>query len=711
MLRFSLTLLSLFFVWFPSGVVQAATESYWLTPTDGADWMDAANWSTQPIVPANGSPLPNSGYHAIFETGSTEPYTVRLEASSIALDQLTIRDAATINQSGGAATLGNLQLQAGRYLLTNAASLSQTSIDALGGVVEIEHGSILDSDISGRVELTGASPQFGRLSNVTLVDAHVSGSGNMTLDGQINGRGTLRAQGELSVLGPAELGPEVTLEVPPDNGSSTIRAELLLRGSTEVYGNLFGWSRTRNLGHVRVYPGGSFTMLRLSAPDVPEPNAWTVHSGGYIGASGNFDFDPLSTVTLQLDGAVNWPLIDAARLNLAGTLVLRVGPEFLPRADQTLRVISASILQSGEFSEVRLGPLPVGFAWDTSRLLSEGTITFTGPPTRPIAHTRFLEPPDGALSFAAPPGSRELGFQTSYELNNGASPEAGVNALLGQRVLTFQSLDTSTIFDTVSIAEFANTAVDLEFSLSQTGYEFDDFVELVISTSDGLHQPISVFSSLSTYSQSPTDIARLSLHVPSSWPDVTVEVLTHTDSSSGAERINLHSLDIVGYKYAQRMELPGDYTVDGQLGVDDLRKFDAILARELDLPEFDLDGSGTLDADDRIYWIETLWGSYVGDSNLDGMFGSSDLVTVFQAGEYEDDVASNSRWETGDWNGDREFSSSDLVLAFQRGGYEQGGRGSVHAVPEPAATSLAIAAVTFGLNGTSWRRRSCRWQR
>ena len=58
-----------------------------------------------------------------------------------------------------------------------------------------------------------------------------------------------------------------------------------------------------------------------------------------------------------------------------------------------------------------------------------------------------------------------------------------------------------------------------------------------------------------------------------------------------------------------------------------------------------------------------------GDANLDGGFDSSDLVAVFQTGEYEDGIAGNSVWADGDWNGDGEFDSSDIVTAFQAGRY------------------------------------------
>ena len=58
-----------------------------------------------------------------------------------------------------------------------------------------------------------------------------------------------------------------------------------------------------------------------------------------------------------------------------------------------------------------------------------------------------------------------------------------------------------------------------------------------------------------------------------------------------------------------------------------------------------------------------------GDSNFDGVFNSSDLVLVFRAGEYEDEIPGNSTFEEGDWNGDGDFTTSDLVFAFRAGTY------------------------------------------
>lgn len=65
-------------------------------------------------------------------------------------------------------------------------------------------------------------------------------------------------------------------------------------------------------------------------------------------------------------------------------------------------------------------------------------------------------------------------------------------------------------------------------------------------------------------------------------------------------------------------------------------------------------------------------GPIIGDANLDGVFNSTDLVLVWQAGEYEDTIPGNSTWAEGDWNGDGDFNTSDIIKAFQCGSYVNG---------------------------------------
>jgi hypothetical protein len=129
---------------------------------------------------------------------------------------------------------------------------------------------------------------------------------------------------------------------------------------------------------------------------------------------------------------------------------------------------------------------------------------------------------------------------------------------------------------------------------------------------------------------------------------------------------------------------PGDLDGDGDCDAADI---DALAAAiQAGQGGKDLDGDGSVTEADRRYLIQVLKNTWIGDANLDGEFNSTDLVGVFQIGEYEDTANLNSGWADGDWNGDMEFNSSDFVLAFQAAGYEAGPRPQGAPVPEPAST-------------------------
>ncbi|MDG2381101.1 MAG: hypothetical protein P8N76_05465 [Pirellulaceae bacterium] len=164
------------------------------------------------------------------------------------------------------------------------------------------------------------------------------------------------------------------------------------------------------------------------------------------------------------------------------------------------------------------------------------------------------------------------------------------------------------------------------------------------------------------------------------------------DSSAFEESLSVYEgiLDTPG--------IVGDFDSSGILDAVDIDLLtDAILGNSTDL-KFDVNFDGGVDYGDRREWVEVLRGTYFGDTNLDGEFSSTDLVAVFQLGEYEDGIAANSTWSAGDWNGDRDVDSADLVIAFQAGGYEQGPRPSL-AVPEPTGLhSLLLIAMAILTN-------------
>ncbi len=169
------------------------------------------------------------------------------------------------------------------------------------------------------------------------------------------------------------------------------------------------------------------------------------------------------------------------------------------------------------------------------------------------------------------------------------------------------------------------------------------------------------------------------------------------------------SIMVDSFSYALLMkQQPGptcDLNSNGTCDVGDIDMLLAAIRDGSEDPVFDLDGNGAVDEGDRDVWVNELFVTYYGDADLDGEFTTTDLVVVFQAAEYEDEIVGNSTWATGDWDGDGDFGTADLILAFQAGGFEQGPRmgTAAAAVPEPA--SCLLLAIGGGLFAVRMIRR------
>jgi hypothetical protein len=181
-------------------------------------------------------------------------------------------------------------------------------------------------------------------------------------------------------------------------------------------------------------------------------------------------------------------------------------------------------------------------------------------------------------------------------------------------------------------------------------------------------------------------------------PVVARRIRFDINSAQSGELNEFVGLAEVRFEGEMVAELKGDFDGDGDLSAADIDRLSSVVRSGENTLAFDLNDDQIVNMADRATWVEELKRTYFGDSNLDREFNSSDLVLVFQSGQYEDATPQNSGWATGDWNGDGEFDSTDFVTAFQAGGYEKGPRGAI-GVPEPSEgllVALAIVMICLG---------------
>ncbi len=238
-------------------------------------------------------------------------------------------------------------------------------------------------------------------------------------------------------------------------------------------------------------------------------------------------------------------------------------------------------------------------------------------------------------------------------------------------VLTLTSVDDSSTKGTVVLAgttvtydpngQFPNlgegeTATDT-FDYTISDGNGGTSTATVTVTIDGMNDdPVAIDDQVSTDNDSPLK--------------VSISELLENDSDSNGDDLSVTMID--DGQTRGKVELLGD-----RISYDPTGQFDGLALDETATDTFSYtvsDGRGGQDAGTVTVTIRPR---VPGDSNRDRLFDSSDLIRVFQAGEYEDDEPLNSTFEEGDWNGDGDFDSSDMIFVFQLGHYALGARPTI----------------------------------
>ena len=163
------------------------------------------------------------------------------------------------------------------------------------------------------------------------------------------------------------------------------------------------------------------------------------------------------------------------------------------------------------------------------------------------------------------------------------------------------------------------------------------------------------------------------------WADGTTDPDTGDEDIDWWEEESLEIwLNLVNWALAST---PNDLNGDGVVDAADI---DEMSQRVLD---------GVATKEERQTLIESPspegFNTYIGDSNLDGVFDDQDFVSAFIAGQYLS--GNRAGWAEGDWDGNLIFDEQDIVNAFIQGDYLKPARtAAVAGVPEPSTCTLAI---------------------
>ena len=207
------------------GAYRAQATSFsatWANATNGT-WNTAANWSTNPNFPNNGSPGATDTYDALIgATGAA--YVVTLN-SNITINSLTLDAAsATLNQTSGTfKAVNGLNFQAGTFQL-NGGTISSTTITSSGGLLTDAGNAtlsavVLATPLTVNNFSTLALVNGLTLNSTTITIASAANNANLTAVGTqtIGGTGTIVFGGTGFDLmqpsaGALTIGPNITIK-------------------------------------------------------------------------------------------------------------------------------------------------------------------------------------------------------------------------------------------------------------------------------------------------------------------------------------------------------------------------------------------------------------------------------------------------------------------------------------------------------------------
>jgi fibronectin-binding autotransporter adhesin len=335
------------------------------------NWTTAADWSTNPNYPNNGTP---SGTDYDVEAGSTGTgsYAVTL-SSSVQIDGLSLDNSgATVDvATGGSLTLTTLNANSGLFELTggtlNAAS-SSGDLFTVGptGSLSIASGTINGGELNSSTPVTVISGTFNNVLFDADTTVNVASGGNVTLNNNWTAATINAANATVNVGGSFSLANLNSLNV---TNSTVFLTGTLNLGSSDTFDpSNYGSSLAVKGGTIN---GGTIasgaTLNIATSSSLTMAGQWTnagTIQGTNVSLNLGSSFVPsaIGTINLQNSG------IYYSQLNITGTMTIGTGNTYTYNGANNVGMYVASGTVSG-------GTLNVGSG--STFALNGGTISGT----------------------------------------------------------------------------------------------------------------------------------------------------------------------------------------------------------------------------------------------------------------------------------------------------------------------------------------------
>ena len=240
-------------------------------------------------------------------------------------------------------------------------------------------------------------------------------------------------------------------------------------------------------------------------------------------------------------------------------------------------------------------------SWETAQLVMEtssnsssaserydlDSVTFSCVASYPlIAQTSFAEAAVGAADYTPGAGAQEIGFATVSTPTSGADSFVGVSELSAPqpgvtesaRSLVHRSVSAVTTFDAIDLSRVGDVTLRVVLRVRETSYEDSDLLEIYADNGAGERLDMLAVNGSSLAGFGDDDYETLTVTLPASWNEATVVVRSRSDSSAGAEQLDLHSIAFYGASLdascgdeppAEPRFQRGDANSDGNLDLSD----------------------------------------------------------------------------------------------------------------------------------------------